>query len=223
MPCDIEELQTLIGYHFNNVALLEKALTHKSFAAEIGSNEYNERMEFLGDSILSAVVADYLYHRYPDQDEGKLSQIKSQVVSTQNLSRWAKELNLGDFFYISRGEELNGGRNRESLLANTMEAVIAAMYLDSGYAAAKQFILCHMVKQRRVVINDPKSKLQELIQAKYQTLPDYRVLSESGPDHDKLFEVGVYLKKKLLGRGAGRCKKDAHQIAARKALKALKE
>lgn len=221
MPCDIAGLQILLGYHFANVELLTKALTHKSYAVETGATEFNERMEFLGDSILSAVTADYLYHRYPDQDEGKLSQIKSQVVSTQNLSRWGKELRLGDYFSISKGEELNGGRTRDSLLADTLEAVIAALYLDSGYAAAKQFILFHLVKHKRVVINDPKSKLQETIQARFQTLPDYRVLNESGPDHDKVFDVGVYLKKKLLGRGVGRCKKDAQQAAARKALKAL--
>lgn len=221
MPCDIDGLQELLGYHFENIELLHKALTHKSYAAETGTPEFNERMEFLGDSILSAVTADYLYHRYPDQDEGKLSQIKSQIVSTQNLSRWARELRLGDFFYISKGEELNGGRSRDSILADTLEAVIAALYLDTGYASAKQFILFHLVKHKRIVINDPKSKLQELVQAKYQTLPEYRVLGESGPDHDKLFEAGVYLKKKLLGRGEGRCKKDAQQAAARKALKAL--
>lgn len=223
MPEDLEQLQKILGYQFSNRELLRKALTHKSYACELGLSVFNERMEFLGDSILSAVVADYLFHRYPDEDEGKLSQIKSQVVSRQSLGRWAKEQKLGSYFFVSKGEELNGGRTRESLLANTLEALIAAIYLDAGYAAAKEFILCYLVRQRRVVINDPKSKLQELIQSEYQTLPEYKIISESGPDHEKRFEIGVYLKKNLLGTGEGRSKKEAEVIAARKALKTIKE
>lgn len=218
---ELDALQKIIGYRFNNIDLLKRALTHKSYAAETGIGEFNERMEFLGDSILSAITADYLYHRYPEEDEGKLSQIKSQMVSQPSLSKWAKEIKLGNFFYISRGEDLNGGRTRDSLLSNTLEALIAAIYLDSGYAAAKRFIMCYLVKKKRILINDPKSKLQEFIQSKYQTLPEYKVMKESGPDHEKIFEVGVYLKKNLIEQGSGRSKKEAEVAAARKALKVL--
>ncbi len=221
MPSDLEKLEKIIGHQFENSELLKKALTHKSYAAENGCEEYNERMEFLGDSILSASVADYLYHKHPDQDEGKLSQIKSQIVSGQSLSKWARDIKLGAFLLISKGEEANGGRQRESLLANTIEALIASLYLDAGYAVAKEFIYKYLIKQRRVVINDAKSKLQECIQSRFQTLPEYRVLSETGPDHERIFEIGVYVKKDLMGVGTGRSKKDAQQGAAKKALKAL--
>jgi ribonuclease III len=222
MVDDLDKAQKAIGYLFKDQKLLLKALTHKSYAAETGSIEFNERLEFLGDSILSAVVADYLFNRYPENDEGRLSQIKSQIVSGQHLNRWAKKIKLGNFLYVSKGEELNGARARESLLADTFEAVIAAIYIDSGFGAAEKFVHKFLVLQQRIVINDSKSKLQELIQSKYQTLPEYRVLQESGPDHDKVFEMGVYLKKKQLGAGSGRCKKDAEQSAAKIALKTLK-
>lgn len=221
MSVDLDKAQKAFGVKFKDQELLKKALTHKSYAAETGSEEFNERMEFLGDSILSAVVADHLYNKHPDHDEGKLSQIKSQIVSRQGLCRWAKKGGFGEFFYISKGEESNGARTRDSLLANTFEAVIAAIYIDSGFAAAKKFIQGYLDQQKRVIINDPKSKLQELLQSKYQTLPEYKVLSESGPDHEKVFEIGVYHRKKLLGSGSGRCKKDAEQAAAKKALKTL--
>jgi len=221
MPSDIDKAQKAVGHRFKDQKLLLKALTHKSFAAESGSSEFNERMEFLGDSILSAVVSDFLYNKYPENDEGRLSQIKSQIVSRLQLARWAKKIKLGEYLYISKGEELNAARVRDSLLADTFEAVIAAIYIDSGFDAADKFISGFLNLQRRIVINDSKSKLQELIQSKYQTLPDYKVLNESGPDHEKVFEIGVYHKKKLLGTGVGRCKKDAEQAAAKKALKAL--
>jgi ribonuclease-3 len=220
---DLVKIQKVIEFQFTDMELLQKALTHKSYAAETGKNGHNERMEFLGDSVLSSSVADFLYHKYPDQDEGRLSQLKSQIVSRQNLARWARELKLGGFIYISKGEDANGGRLRDSLLANTLEALIAAIYLDGGYDAARTFIFGHMTKQKRLIVTDTKSKLQEYIQSQYQTLPDYRVISESGPDHDKVFEIGVYLKKTLLGQGTGCCKKEAEQLAARRALRALRD
>ncbi|MBN1823282.1 MAG: ribonuclease III [Endomicrobiales bacterium] len=218
---DVDKIKKALDYEFRNKDLLQKAFTHKSYAAEKGLPFSNERMEFLGDSVLSAVVADFLYLKHPSQDEGKLSQFKSQIVSRQNLAKWAKKLKLGQYFLISKGEEINGGRKRDSLLSNTLEAVIAAIYLDSGYDSARAFILAYLEQQKRIVINDPKSKLQEQIQLKYQTLPEYRVLNESGPDHEKIFEIGVYLKRKLLAKGSGRSKKDAQQVAAKRALKEI--
>lgn len=221
MSADLERAQKALGVKFKNIELLRNALTHKSYAAETGIVEFNERLEFLGDSILAAVVSDHLYHKHPDYNEGKLSQIKSQVVSGQNLCRWAKKSKFGDFFYISRGEELNGARTRDSLLANTFEAIVAAIYLDAGFETARKFVQVYLDQQKRVIINDSKSKLQELLQSRYQTLPEYKVILETGPDHEKVFEIAVYHKKKRLGSGSGRCKKDAEQAAAKTALKTL--
>ena len=222
MSNDLKIVQKTLGLKFNNINFLKVALTHKSFAAESGVEEYNERMEFLGDSILSAVAADYLYQKHPSQHEGKLSQLKSHIVSCVNLSKWAKELKLGSFIYLSKSEDINDGRQRDSLLCDSIEAVIAAIYLDSGYEAAKKFILKFLSSQKRVVIGDSKSRLQEQLQCEYKVLPEYKVMGESGPDHEKSFEIGVYLKKKLLGTGVGGSKKEAQQAAAKKALKLLK-
>ncbi|MGA2090115.1 MAG: ribonuclease III [Endomicrobiales bacterium] len=222
MSIDVTKLQKIVGYRYKKKTHLDIALTHKSYAAETGATEFNERMEFLGDSILSAVVADFLYRKHPDRDEGRLSQLKSQIVSKESLAKWAKTIGLGDFMLMSVGEEANGGRERDSLMADTLEAVIASMYLDGGFEPAQKFINKYLSKQKRIIVNDPKSKLQEVVQSKHQTLPDYRVLGESGPDHEKVFKIGVYLHKKLLGTGEGRCKKDAQQAAARKALRTLK-
>ena len=221
MSANLDKAQKAFGIKFKNPELLKKALTHKSYAAEMGNDEYNERLEFLGDSILSAVVSEHLYIKHPEYDEGRLSQIKSQVVSGQNLCRWAKKAKFGEYFFISKGEEINGARTRDSLLANTFEAIIAAIYLDSGFDAAKKFVHVYLDQQKRVIINDSKSKLQELLQSKYQSLPEYKVISESGPDHEKIFNIAVYHKKKQLGKGSGRCKKDAEQDAAKTALKVL--
>jgi ribonuclease-3 len=178
-------------------------------------------MEFLGDSILGASVAEYLYAKYPKQDEGRLSQLKSQIVSRINLSKWAKEIKLGACMMISTGEDASGGRNRDSLLSNTLEAVIAALYLDGGFGTAREFIFNYLASQKRLVVNDSKSKLQEYIQSQYQTLPDYKVVSESGPDHEKIFEISVMLKDKLMGTGCGKSKKEAEQAAARNALREI--
>jgi ribonuclease-3 len=220
---NLNKLEKIIGYKFHNIDLLKKALTHKSYAAETGNSQYNERLEFLGDSILGSAVVDYLYNKYPDQNEGRLSQLKSQIVSGQNLSKWAKELKIGQYIFISKSEEASGGRKRDSLLADTIEALIASIYLDSGFSAAKNFVLRSLTKQRRLIVIDTKSKLQEIAQSKYKTLPMYKLMHEEGPDHEKIFEVGVYIKRKLLGTGRGRSKKEAEQSAAKVALKTLRK
>jgi len=221
MPNQIRRLEKAVSYKFNNSLLAQNALTHKSYATEQGLLEFNERMEFLGDSILGASVAEYLYNKYPKQDEGRLSQLKSQIVSRINLSKWAKEIKLGACMMISTGEDASGGRNRDSLLSNTLEAVIAALYLDGGFETARKFIFNYLSAQKRLVVNDSKSKLQEYIQSQFQTLPDYKVVSESGPDHEKIFEIGVMLKDKLMGTGSGKSKKEAEQAAARNALREI--
>lgn len=223
MPAELSKLEKEIGYKFKDKEIIQRGLTHKSYADEAGLSEYNERMEFLGDSILSAVVAEYLYDKYHADDEGRLSQLKSQLVSRINLGKWAKNIDLGEYIYISKGEEASGGRKRESLISNTFEALIAAIYIDGGFEPAKKFICTHLDTHRRVVINDAKSKLQEYIQSEYKALPEYKIVGESGPDHEKIFEVGVFFKKTLLGSGAGKSKKEAEQAAAKKALKKIRE
>ncbi len=219
----LEKLQKVIEYQFNNLEVLITALTHKSYAAEAGQKDYNERMEFLGDSILSAIVAENLYGRYPGETEGKLSQLKSQIVSAQNLSGWAKEISLGSFISLGKGEDTKTARERESLLCDVFEAVVGAVYLDGGFENAKKFVLKFLEKQKDIIITDYKSRLQEFAQSEYKELPEYEILKELGPDHDKKFEAAVYVKKKLLGRGSGHSKKEAQQSAAQKAMLNIKK
>lgn len=215
----LDKLQKVIEYKFNNLEVLISALTHKSYAAETGLKYYNERMEFLGDSILSAIVAENLYKRYPLEAEGKLSQLKSQIVSAQNLSQWAKEIKLGDYIILGKSEDSVDARNRESLLCDLFEAVVGAIYLDGGFDSSRKFVLKFLDKQTDIVITDYKSRLQEIAQSEYKELPEYKIIKEFGPDHDKKFEAAVYLKEKLLGKGVGHSKKEAQQSAAKKAMK----
>lgn len=220
-PVPWQRLEKAIGVRFANPTLLEEALTHKSYAMEHGSERFNERLEFLGDSVLSAVVAEHLYLRYPKDDEGKLSKMRSLVVAKPSLVIWAKELKLGQYVYLSQGEEHSGGRERPSLLANTLEALLGAISLEAGYDAAKQFILKRLKKKQRFVETDYKSHLQEVIQRREQTPPDYRLLREYGPDHNKTFEIEVWARRQRLGQGEGKSKKEAEQSAARDALRRL--
>ncbi len=218
----LEDLQKSLGYKFKDLELLKTALTHRSYSSECGLKYCNERMEFLGDSILSAVVAGFLYKKYVNDDEGKLSRLKAQVVSAKNLSRWAKKVRLNDFILISKSEELNGARNRETLLCDSFEAVIGAVYLDGDFNAAVGFINGFLSFQKKFVVIDYKSSLQEKIQSEFQTLPQYKVLREIGPDHDKKFEVGVSLNDIMVGIGVGSSKKEAEQMSAKQAMRKLK-
>jgi len=215
------ELEKKIKIKFKNPKLLDIALTHKSYAIENNLNEFNERMEFLGDSILSTATAVFLYLKYPNSDEGKLSKIKSSAVSGATLQEIAKKLELGKFVKISKSEESTGGRVKESILANTMEAVIGAVFLDAGYEKAEKFIHKLLDKQK-INLSDFKSDLQEVIQSKYKTIPVYAVIDEKGPDHDKTFKIEVRNGKKQLGIGLGKSKKEAQQNAAKNALLRLK-
>jgi ribonuclease-3 len=217
------QLESILGIKFTNKKLLEEAITHKSYAIEKNKPYWNERLEFLGDSVLSCVVADYLYSKFPDSPEGYLSRIKSQLVSKQTLVKLARELNLGNFILLSRGEESTGGRTRESNLANAIEAIIGAIYLDKGFETAKNFILKHIANKKISLEVDYKSKLQEISQAKYKVLPVYKVISETGPEHNKNFEVEVKVKNRILGIGRGKSKKEAEQLAAKEAIKILKK
>ncbi|MEW6040685.1 MAG: ribonuclease III [Elusimicrobiota bacterium] len=215
------EIEQILGIKFKNKQLLREALTHKSYAIEKGLNYWNERMEFLGDSVLSSIIAEYLYLKYPDSDEGYLSQLRSQIVSRKTLADWSREYNLGKFLMLSRGEESTGGREKETMLSNVLEAVIGAIYLDSGYEKAKEFIQKYLTERDITLATDYKSKLQEIIQAKYKMLPQYKVLSEYGPEHKKIFKIGVNFRKKVISYGTGKSKKEAEQNAAKHALKYL--
>ena len=180
----------------------------------------NERLEFLGDAILSTVVSARLFEHFPSYDEGQLSKLKSSIVSRRELAHWARNFSLGEYLYLSKGEEQSGGRSRSSILSNAMEAVIGAVYCDRGFKEAQKFVL-RLVDLDEVEANDPKSELQEFLQKRYQVLPEYRVAKEKGPDHEKIFEVVVSLRNRALGRGRGASKKMAEQTAAAEALTKL--
>ncbi len=219
---DLGLIEKKIRVKFQNRKLLEEAFTHKSYSIEHNSPACNERLEFLGDSIISAVVAHWLFKKFGNVDEGKLSKMKSQIVSRTNLSTWANDLDLGAYLFLSQGEEATGGRKRESLLGNVYEALVGAIFLDQGFSPAQRFILRHLSKKKRIVENDFKSKLQEIVQKKYKAPPVYNVIAETGPDHEKKFTLEVHIKQRVLGSGEGRSKKEAEQMAAKEALKTLR-
>jgi ribonuclease-3 len=214
-----EPLEAVIGYRFRDPDLLKLAMSHKSFASESGSGAYNERLEFLGDSVLAAVVAHQLFDEYPQDAEGGLSKKKSLLVSRPSLAAWGEELGLGAHLLLGVGEETSGGRTRQSLLANAVEALIGAVYLDGGYEPAARFIRDWCARKHgNLTETDHKSRLQELLQKRHKTPPTYELASADGPDHDKTFKILVRLADRELGRGTGKNKKEAEQAAARDAL-----
>jgi ribonuclease-3 len=214
-----DSLEAVIGYRFKSPDLLKQALSHKSFASESGSGIYNERLEFLGDSVLASVVAHQLFIEYPNEPEGTLSKKKSLLVSRPSLAAWGEELALGRHLYLGIGEETTGGRTRLSLLANAVEALIGAIYLDGGYEAAAKFIRGWSSSRHGSLLEtDHKSRLQELLQKRHKSPPTYELAAADGPDHDKTFSIVVRLAARELGRGAGKNKKEAEQAAAYDAL-----
>ena len=218
------KLEKILGVKFKDAALLEEALTHKSYAMECGGHiAFNERLEFLGDSVLSAAVAHYLFHKYPDVDEGRLSQLKSMLVSRPSLTVWGRELRVGQYLRLSEGEDATGGRERDSIVGNAMEALLGAMYLEAGYERTQRFIDKLLNKRKRLVTADHKSRLQEWAQKKYKIPPSYSVRRSYGPDHAKTFEMDVVVSSEVLGSGSGKSKKEAEQAAAKDALKRIKE
>jgi len=228
LPDNLDGLQDRIRYRFTDRWLLYQALTHRSRAAEDMSRQAvdNESLEFLGDALLGFVVADWLFQQYPHFDEGQKSKVKATVVSTQSLARHAEAIGLGDYLILGRGEEKTGGRGKPALLADAFEAIVAAIYLDGGLDAAATF-LRHELKAAVDAGRDPslvvdyKSALQERLQALGHPLPQYRLAGESGPDHQKLFQVDVVVEGVVRGSASGRAKKEAEQDAARQALASL--
>ena len=222
------DLEAKLGYVFNNASLLENALTHSSYSNENKGSALscNERLEFLGDAVLGFIVAEYLFGRFPDLPEGRMTRLRAELVCEKALNEVSKTLGLGEHLLLGRGEAANGGRERPSINADAVEAVIAAMYLDGGMEASKgfvkRFILDVFEAGNARPDKDSKSELQELIQQKSGQTLEYRLISESGPDHMKTFTVEVLLNGRALAQGEGRSKKDAERHAAAKALEVLK-
>lgn len=222
----IKDLENAIGYRFKNITLLQNALTHSSYANETwhDSLRSNERLEFLGDSILGMVVAEHLFRTFPERPEGELTRMRADMVCERALAKVANRLGLGDHLLLGHGEEQGGGRTRASILADAMESVIAACFLDGGMDAARKliesFILCE-VPVSKLSNADYKTALQERVQQKKDQIITYRLVGESGPDHDKSFQVEVLLNGQVVGAGIGSSKKRAEQDAARAALKQI--
>jgi ribonuclease-3 len=229
LPQEFDALETRINYRFKDRGLLEHALTHKSKAHEdpSGGVADNESLEFLGDAVLGLVVAETLFRSFPNYNEGQKSKIKANLVSTTSLAELAEQLGLGDHMILGRGEEKTGGRRKQALLADTCEALIAAIYLDGGLEPARNFLMrefqpgIESAKQPDYFGRDHKSRLQERLQANGRPLPVYRVSGEIGPDHRKLFHVEVFVGDDKIAEGVGRTKKEAEQEGARLALDAL--
>lgn len=225
-------IEEVTGIEFKDKSLLYHAFIHRSYLNEHKDNSEitsNEKLEFLGDSVLSLATSIYLYKYYPLLDEGTYTDIKASVVRTETLAEVAKGLHFGDSIMLSKGEELNNGRENKNILADCLESYIAALFLDQGFEKAFSFIVKHIFDGRlaHIVENklylSPKSRLQELIQATYKTLPQYTLDSEAGPEHKKTFEVSVSFGGKLLGKGSGMSKKEAEENAAKNALEIIRK
>ncbi|MFH1546250.1 MAG: ribonuclease III [Patescibacteria group bacterium] len=224
----MKDLQKKLAHEFKNSALLETAFVHRSFVNEnSGVSEHNERLEFLGDAVLELIVTEFLFQKFPKKPEGELTALRSALVKGETLAEVAAELNFGEHLKLSKGEARSGGAEKPYLLANVFEAVLGAVYLDGGFEKAKKIIEKFLLSKLSKIIEeggqfDAKSEFQELAQEKLAVTPEYKVLSASGPDHAKIFEMGAFAGKDLFGRGQGASKQAAEQKAAEEALKKLK-
>ncbi len=226
-PKDMRSLENSIRYIFKNTELLERALTHSSYSNETKTHgtekPCNERLEFLGDSVLSLIVSEYIFNRYQDRPEGDLTRMRADVVCERALSGFAKEIGLGDYLFLGHGEDLNAGRSRASILADAFEALIAAVFLDAGDDGKEKvsafllpLVISALEKNKQMI--DCKTELQQLVQQVGGEILEYAVVSEQGPDHMKVFAVEARLNSNVIGRGEGRTKREAEQAAARQAL-----
>jgi len=224
---DLEKLQSIIGTQFKDLDLLRSAVTHRSYLNEHkeATWDHNERLEFLGDAVLELVITDFLFNKYPDKPEGELTAIRAALVNTVSLSAASEQLGVNEFLMMSKGEAKDMGRARQYILANTFEACIGALYMDQGYDAAGQFIATNLFPKTDQIVagrlwQDGKSRFQELAQEHASVTPTYDTVAQEGPDHDRVFTVGVYLRKEKIAQGIGRSKQEAEQAAAIEALKA---
>ena len=223
---EIEKVEKEIGYTFKQKELLKKALTHTSYAYE-KKVESNEKLEFLGDSILEFISSKYLYQNYPNLKEGEMTKVRATVVCEKSLHKIAQKHNFSDFLYLGKSEQVTGGKNRPAILADSVEAVIAAMYLDGGLDKAEKFIIENLkdeieIATKHVGDKDYKTVLQEKLQEHGDVKIEYEITKEIGPDHNKSFEAQVSLNGKVLAKGKGKSKKEAHMEAAKKALENMK-
>ncbi len=229
MEKHLAEFEKIIEYSFNDKHILSLALTHSSYANEhkLGKFEYNERLEFLGDAVLEFLVSRYIFEKYPELPEGELTKLRASVVCEGSLAKKAVDIHLGDFLYLGKGEELTGGRTRESILADAFEAVIGAVVIDGGIENAEKYVMGLMTDvissvRNSFMLMDYKTRLQEEIQKSSKEPVAYAIVKESGPDHGKLFEAEVSHSGSVLGSGTGRSKKEAEQAAAKNALGKIK-
>lgn len=219
------DFENSLQLNFKNKNLLKTAFIHRSYLNEHSEEKlpHNERLEFLGDSVLGFIVSEYLYNKYPTRPEGDLTNFRSSIVNARTLAEVGRKLHLGKYLLLSKGEEATGGRDRQYLIANTFEALLGAIYLDSGIKDAERLIKTYLLPLLPEIIDkgsykDFKSALQELCQEKHNVTPNYKVLEEIGPDHDRTFKVGVFLAEKQIGEGVGKSKQQAEQEAASTAL-----
>lgn len=225
MEHDLKRLEDVLGVSFTDSNYLLSAVTHRSYLNENreATQEHNERLEFLGDAVLEIVVTDYLFHEYPEKAEGELTAIRAALVNTQMLANLSTNLGINEFLLLSKGEAKDMGRARQYILANTFESVVGAIYLDQGYAAAHDFIGRNLFSYTEDIVSkrlwqDAKSRFQEKAQECESVTPSYQTIREEGPDHDRVFTVGVYLGKELVAEGQGSAKQEAEQQAAENAL-----
>lgn len=221
----LEKLQQSVGYRFKDERLLQRALTHTSYANECneGHNKSNERLEFLGDSVLGIITAEHFYLNFKNLPEGELTKLRAATVCENSLSSFARQLGLGEYLLLGKGEMCTGGSDRPSILADAFEALIAAIYLDGGIEEAKKFVLKYVDKavEEHRGFKDYKTVLQEVIQKNPGEVIEYVLVKESGPDHNKRFEVEVHLNSNVIGKGVGTSKKKAEQLAAKEALELM--
>lgn len=224
MAIHLEELENKIGLQFLSKDLLKLALMHRSYLNEkSNAHESNERLEFLGDAVLGLTVADYLYRTYPDISEGELTDLRSALVRRETLSKWAKSFEVGRFLFLGKGEAATGGRERPQILAATFEAILGALFLEQGLDAVRTWLIPQVEVELKEILaegrhRDYKSRLQETAQRLYHVPPVYTVVGESGPEHERIFEITANINNQEWGRGTGRTKQEAQQIAARTAL-----
>ncbi len=224
----MQQLEKNLKYNFNNINLLKNALTHSSYANEVrNGTTSNERLEFLGDSVLSIIVSDYIFNNFPKLPEGELTKLRASLVCEKSLCGFSRELDLGKYLLLGKGEEKGGGRERDSILADAFEAVLAAMYLDGGYEIARnhalRFVLREIEHPEDDVFKDYKTVLQEIIQRNPEETVSYLLVDQTGPDHNKIFTVEVKLNSNTIGKGSGKSKKQAEQMAAKQALELMGE
>ena len=226
-PRPMAELENTIGYQFQNKAYLERALTHSTYSNESGAANHhlmcNERLEFLGDSVLSIITSEFLFERFKDHPEGDLTRMRADVVCERALAKYAEKISLGDYLLLGKGEDRNGGRSNRSIIADAFEALLAAIYLDSGKAEVARFLLPFIREEIEMLkpggfFGDFKTRLQQFVQQNEGDFLEYRTVGESGPDHKKVFEVNAMLNGNVIGRGVGSSKRAAEQKAAQDAL-----